>query len=198
MITKPRNAPIKARMGFPVEAENVGVIIHDGPETIGDRVTAIEISPGIWEAELTAPSTSGDYVLIWDADGDLYRHEDLTVTGSIYIPGPGGEPDPGPDTPDDIALVRMEIGDEQGGHFSDEQLLILLDQDTTVLATAAHACEILATRYAGAADITVDGQTIKRSQLAAGFAARAKALRERAEAEQGGNIVTSVPVSARL
>lgn len=87
MLSKPRNAPFTARMGFDPSATDVGVQIIDYPTVITARVNAIEIASGVWESDLEAPSTAGSYALLWDANGADWRAEDLTVTSTLYSEG---------------------------------------------------------------------------------------------------------------
>lgn len=107
MIHKPRNAPFTARQAFPIDSPDVGVQIIDFPDVIRVRVPATQIAPGIYEADLTAPDAPGDYAVLWDSDGDLWRWEDLHVTPSLYIPATETPPEETPAgpyaTPADIA-----------------------------------------------------------------------------------------------
>lgn len=103
MLSKPRNAPFTARMGFDPSDTDVGVQIIDYPAVITARVPATEIAPGVWEAALTAPGTAGDYAVLWDADGDSWRSEDLVVTSSIY-----SEDDPEPEPAPTTDLISVE------------------------------------------------------------------------------------------
>ncbi len=57
---------------------------------------------------------------------------------------------------------------------------------TAMVRAAIEVCDWTARRYSDAADIETDGQSIKRSQIAAAFAARAKELRAALAAERVG------------
>lgn len=86
----------------------------------------------------------------------------------------------------DVGRVRFELSDVVSGSalFSDEEITYQLGESGTVLDAAADLADILATRFAGDYDFGTDGQYFKRSQQAAAWAARAAALRARAN---GGN-----------
>lgn len=112
MKIKPRNGPFTARMNFDPDSTDVGVQIVDYPDVIRERTAATQIAPGIYEADLIAPSEQGEYAILWDSDGDLWRWEDLKVTGSLYTPG-GGEPEPEPDSTDALEeLSRLVAADQ--------------------------------------------------------------------------------------
>jgi hypothetical protein len=91
--------------------------------------------------------------------------------------------------------VRLEISDTDVSTplFSDAELDLLLERNSdSVLLAAAHACDILATRYASQVDFdALDQKSFKLSQRSKAYAAQARALRERASKE-GGLVVQSV------
>ena len=90
MITKPRNAPFDATIQYAPGLTTVGVQIIDYPDVIVPRTGVVsEIAPGIYQASLTAPTTAGDYTILWDdGDGDSganWKWEDLRVTASLLV-----------------------------------------------------------------------------------------------------------------
>lgn len=87
-----------------------------------------------------------------------------------------------------IGQVRLEVGDtdRDAALLTDEEITFFLEEEGSVLAAAARACEALAARFARAFDITTDDQSLKRSQRAVAFRAQAKELRGRI----GGTIGT--------
>jgi hypothetical protein len=89
--------------------------------------------------------------------------------------------------------IRFEIGDTALDRklFDDEELDDLLVQDTTVLRSAAHACEILAIRFARDFDFTADGHSFHKSQVSEHYMKLARRLRSR---ERG----TTVMVPRRI
>lgn len=129
MIYKPQNKPFAGRMAFPIDSPDVGVQILQFPDVIRARVAATQIAPGVFQADLIAPADQGDYAILWDTDGDLWRWEDLTVTGSIHIPGGGGPSTPVPGAPRLLASVaqleaRLNV---KGGDVETELLEELLE-----------------------------------------------------------------------
>lgn len=89
----------------------------------------------------------------------------------------------------DLDKVRFEIGDTVSANalFTDEEIAYKLTQYTNILLCAAALCEVLATRYAGDYKFKTDDQEFDRSTIAAGYTARAEALRARAP---GGGLST--------
>jgi hypothetical protein len=89
-----------------------------------------------------------------------------------------------------VEAVRLEIGDEEGPAqlFSPEQIEHFLGiHGGEVLAASAHACDVLATRFAGEYDFSSAArQQFRRSQKSEAYERRAKAIRERI----GGGLVT--------
>jgi len=85
--------------------------------------------------------------------------------------------------------VRLEISDTDVAEplFTDVELDLLLERnDSNVLLAAAHACDILATRYAPKFDFdALDQKSFKLSQLSRAYEARAEALRDRAARASG-------------
>lgn len=85
--------------------------------------------------------------------------------------------------------VRLEISDTNVSTplFTDAELDLLLERDDgNVLLAAAHACDILATRYAPEFDFdALDQKSFKRSQRSRAYEARASALRDRAARASG-------------
>lgn len=90
--------------------------------------------------------------------------------------------------------VRLEIGDTNVSAplFSDAELDLLLERNgDSVLLAAAHACDILATRYAPEFDFdALDEKSFKKSQKSRAYAARADALRARATSSAGLSTVS--------
>jgi hypothetical protein len=82
---------------------------------------------------------------------------------------------------DAVEVFRMEIGDDDGSLFSIEQAEHLInDRSGVVLAAAADACDILATRFAKQFDFNSAARMqFKRSQKSEAYERRAKALRAR-------------------
>jgi hypothetical protein len=81
-----------------------------------------------------------------------------------------------------VEQFRLEIGDEgENALFTIEQVEHLLDvRDGNVLAAAADACDILATRFAKEFDFaSAARQQFRRSQKAEAYERRAKAIRSR-------------------
>lgn len=86
------------------------------------------------------------------------------------------------DLSDDLSQVRFHVGDTASANplFSDAEVnASLAARNGDVLATAADLCEQLATRFARDVDVVADGQSLKRSQRSAAYAARAGALRSK-------------------
>jgi hypothetical protein len=89
---------------------------------------------------------------------------------------------------DDVGKLRLELGDTDyasgikpnGAPFEDEELQFLIDQEGTVLAAAARACELLSVWYARAVDTTVGELSQSLSQIAGRYATTATDLRKRA------------------
>jgi hypothetical protein len=86
-----------------------------------------------------------------------------------------------------ISKVRLEIGDTvlgsgvkpDGSNLLDDEIAIWLDrEDDDVMRAVAAACEALARYWAGAADIAVGPRRESLSQIAKGYAERAKELRQ--------------------
>ena len=78
--------------------------------------------------------------------------------------------------------LRLEIGDvdETRPLFTDGELNDFIAQDTSVLASAAHACETLAVRYSRDFDFSADGSSFRKSTVADMYRQMAKRLRARA------------------
>jgi len=53
------------------------------------------------------------------------------------------------------------------------------DPTVEFLRAAAHLCDVIASQFAGAADVSIDGTDMKRSQMAQAYLARAQAIRQR-------------------
>lgn len=83
----------------------------------------------------------------------------------------------------DIDKLRIEIGGAAltDQLFTEDELSYFLDTHPSVLAAAAAACDVLATRFASDFDFKWKDQAFTRSQRSKMFAARATALRERAD-----------------
>ena len=85
----------------------------------------------------------------------------------------------------DAGKLRLEIGDStedagvrpDGSNFSDEEIAYIFDQEGSLGCAVARACEMLATLWATAADLTVGPRSEKLGQVADRFEVRAKALR---------------------
>lgn len=73
----------------------IGVRIKALPAntTVFARTTAgiVETVTGIYAKQLTAPTTAGAYVIVWD-DGTNFASEDLTVTYTLPVPAVPGDP----------------------------------------------------------------------------------------------------------
>jgi hypothetical protein len=85
-----------------------------------------------------------------------------------------------------VGMVRIALGDStegsgvrpDGTNLSDEELTHFLTlEGNDVDRATARACEVLATQWAGYADLTVGPRSEKLSQIAARYAERAKGLR---------------------
>src|SRR4051812_41290245 len=91
---------LQASAGLPFEATldnaptgllgTLGLQIQDGAgvAVVGRTTTGIVESPagsGVYTATVTAPTTSGAYVIVWDTGGSfpVFATEDLTVTGPV-------------------------------------------------------------------------------------------------------------------
>lgn len=126
-IVKPRNAPFTARMGFDPSEVNVGAAIIQFPEIIVPRAPATLIAPGVWEISLVAPSVAGDYAVLWDADGALWRADDLTVTASLY--SPGADPPPAdPPTNDLLTVAEYKVAENLTDDRYDEAIAQIIPQ----------------------------------------------------------------------
>lgn len=93
----------------------------------------------------------------------------------------------------DVEKVRLKIGDRDVGNalFTDVEIESFLDDEGTVLAASAAACEALAARFAPGYDVSTDDQSLKRSQRATAFAKLGETFRDRAEGQVGiGTIKT--------
>ncbi|MEN3051294.1 MAG: hypothetical protein ABC596_05730 [Candidatus Methanosuratincola petrocarbonis] len=87
--------------------------------------------------------------------------------------------DPGTSPKDEL---RFELSDTDLEHalFSDEELTFLLNRSGSYVPEAAlKACEILATRYAREADISVGELAVKFNKLSRLWAERAEAFRRK-------------------
>lgn len=83
----------------------------------------------------------------------------------------------------DLDKFRLEIGDTDSTAplFNDDEAEYFLDRRAgNVLQAAADACEALARKFARQFDFSEDGQSFKRSQMAAAYRQMAKDLRSRA------------------
>ena len=96
--------------------------------------------------------------------------------------------------------IRLEIRDTDATRyqFTDEELLYLYYQreDEKLYDAAAHACEILAARYAREADFKDGEISIKLSNLAKNYADHATSLRKRQleeEEQEAGQAVAVRP-----
>jgi hypothetical protein len=80
-----------------------------------------------------------------------------------------------------VEEFRLEIGDTDGALFTPGQAEHLIDKrGGVVLAAAADACDILATRFAPKFDFNSAARMqFKRSQVSEAYERRAKALRLR-------------------
>lgn len=99
----------------------------------------------------------------------------------------------------DAGKLRLEIGDStegtgvrpDGTNFEDDEIAYILDQEGGSLGRAvARACEMLATLWASAADLTVGPRSESLSQVATRYESRAKALR----LQYGGAITGAMAV----
>lgn len=86
----------------------------------------------------------------------------------------------------DIGKVRLQIGDDgstgvlpDGTNLSDDQVTYYLTAEGSVMRSVAGICEMLATRYVQLVDLAVGPRRESMSQIAKGYADRAKALRAR-------------------
>jgi hypothetical protein len=88
--------------------------------------------------------------------------------------------------------VRFELGDVQAANplFNDDELDYLLGQHAdNVLLTAAHACDILATRFARGFEFSDgDDRTFKPGERVAHYRTMARDLRERASTAASGGL----------
>ena len=90
--------------------------VTNGAETtVIERTTSgiseYPVSSGIYTAVITAPSSVGQYQIVWD-DGSGYATQELVVTTSGYAPDP---PIPGPAvdqvlTSEELNLLRNSLG----------------------------------------------------------------------------------------
>lgn len=103
----------------------------------------------------------------------------------------------------DIGLVRMELGDDvfgsgvlpNGSNLSDDQVQALLTREGSMMRAVAGACELLATRYAGLADLAVGPRRESLSQIGAAYSQRAESLRVRFGEPASSAAVWSVGVT---
>ena len=86
-----------------------------------------------------------------------------------------------------VSKIRLEIGDTVSGtgvlpsgtNLTDEELLVWYERENSdVMRAAAAACEALARTWRRAADVGIGPRKESLSQVAAGYAADAKRLRE--------------------
>jgi hypothetical protein len=86
-----------------------------------------------------------------------------------------------------IGKIRMELGDDSegrgvlpdGANLSDEQIDQLLVREGAMMRALAAACELLALRWAGVADLQVGPRREALSQIGSAYAVRAGSLRAR-------------------
>ena len=78
--------------------------------------------------------------------------------------------------------LRLEIGDTDSTRalFSDAELNDIIAVETSVLPSAARACEILAVRFARDYDFTADGSTFRKGGISKMYSDMARSLRARA------------------
>ena len=78
--------------------------------------------------------------------------------------------------------LRLEIGDTDSTRalFSDAELNDIIAVETSVLPSAARACEILAVRFARDYDFTADGSTFRKGGISKMYSDMAHRLRARA------------------
>jgi hypothetical protein len=167
----------------------IGVRIVDGQgATTTARTTAgIVETPagsGIYVATLTAPATAGQYVVVWDTGSGQYANEDLVVTTATTVSVISGSFTYDPTT--DLGQVRLEIGDTDSDSalFTDQEIGVKLAETSNVLLASAALLDLLATRFAREFDFSEDGQSFKKGSRSAAYAARAQALRNRANGVQ--------------
>jgi hypothetical protein len=159
--------------------------------TVG--ITEFPASSGIYQVTLTAPSTAGQYTIVWDdgsVDPSSVATEELTVTTSTQVQVVSGSFSY--DITTVLGKTRLEIGDTDSTAqlFTDEELNVYIDtRSDNVLLAAADACDALASRFARAYNISTDGQSFARGQMSKMWADRATSLRGRA----GG--ITTVDVT---
>lgn len=99
-----------------------------------------------------------------------------------------------------ISEVRFQIGDTvedagvlpNGGNLQDDEVTLLITRETTILAASAAAMEIIALRYANAADVASGDVKKAQSQISKAWAARADKLRAQIGSTPGGAAQTSV------
>ena len=89
--------------------------------------------------------------------------------------------------------LRLEIQDTvvADALFQDEELDDLLDDEPTVLATAARCFEILANRFARNFDFSADGASFKKSQQWMHYNQQARDYRRKSGTS---SVVTTIPV----
>lgn len=89
---------------------------------------------------------------------------------------------------------RLLIGDTDQARalFNDDEAQWFIDQATDVTAAAADACDQLATRFARDFDFAEDGQSFRRGQMSAAYAARAKILRQRSSQSGSAQLASRV------
>ena len=82
--------------------------------------------------------------------------------------------------------VRLEIGDVDSNRplFEDAELDDFLAQDTSVLLSAAHACDTLAVRFAREYNFSADGASFQKGTISGMYAAQARRLRNLADANR--------------
>jgi hypothetical protein len=77
----------------------------------------------------------------------------------------------------DLDKFRLALGDDAATQlFNDDEAEYFLESAGTVPAAVAAAVDALALRYARQYDTTIDGQTFRRSQVAAALERRAGVL----------------------
>jgi hypothetical protein len=78
----------------------------------------------------------------------------------------------------DLEIFRLELGDDDPAArlFTDDEANYLLASSPTIAAAIVRAIDVLVLRYARQYDVTVDGQSFSRSQVASMLEKRAELL----------------------
>lgn len=86
MIVRVSTAFEALMVDAPVAQTVVAIVVNPPSSTALSTTSASEGPAGVYSATITAPAVAGEYLILWQIDGESVASEELTATGSAPPP----------------------------------------------------------------------------------------------------------------